>query len=272
VAAPADRRPQPIVIVVTIYDLGRGTDLATAPRLGPHAGAILPRVSTISGTTRLVGILGWPVEHSLSPGMHNAAFAALGLDWAYVPLPTPPEELEDALRGLVALGFAGANVTMPHKLEAARLCKAEIASVNTLVVRDGRLEASSTDAAVLAGLRAERPVVVGSGGAAAAFLDALPHARAFSRRGEWPPSVAEADLVVNATSERDDVLVELRPGQTLVDLPYPETATARAAREAGATVVSGLEVLLAQGAASFERWTGVPAPVEAMRAALGLPT
>ena len=98
----------------------------------------------------------------------------------------------------------------------------------------------------------------------------LSEARAFSRKGDWPPDVRDADLVVNATSERDEVLVELGPGQMLVDLPYPETATAAAAREAGAQVVSGLEVLVAQGAAAFELWTGVPAPVEVMRRALGI--
>ena len=74
--------------------------------------------------------------------------------------------------------------------------------------------------------------------------------------------------MVNATSERDEVIVVLGPGQTLVDLPYPETATAAAARRAGATVVCGLEVLVAQGAASFELWTGVAAPVDVMRHAL----
>ena len=66
------------------------------------------------------------------------------------------------------------------------------------------------------------------------------------------------------------MLAELGSGQTLVDLPYPETATARAAREQGAQVVDGFEVLVAQGAASFELWTGVPAPVEVMRRAVGL--
>lgn len=225
-------------------------------------------VIEISGTTRLVGIIGWPVTHSLSPRMHNAAFAALGLDWRYVPLPTPPKRLADAMRGLVALGYAGANVTSPHKLEAARLCGADAPSVNTLLVRDGRLEGHTTDTAILAGLPAERPVVIGGGGAAVAFLDALRHARHFARRGEWPPDATDADLVVNATPVRDDVLVTLEPGQTLVDLPYPETATARAARAAGARVVSGYDVLLAQGAASFELWTGRPAPFEVMRAAL----
>jgi len=202
--------------------------------------------------------------------MQNAAFAAGGLDWAYVPLPTPPERLEEAARGLAALGFVGANVTAPHKLAMAELCDADASSVNTLVVRDGRLTGYTTDAAILVGLPAHSPVVIGDGGSAAAFLEALPRARRFSRAGEWPPDASGADLVVNATSARDEVLVRLEPGQTLVDLPYPETATAVAARAAGATVVTGLEVLVAQGAASFELWTGVPAPVEAMRRALGL--
>jgi shikimate dehydrogenase len=228
-------------------------------------------MTEVSGTTRLVGLLGWPVEHSGSPRMQNAAFAALGLDWAYVPLPTAPESLAGAVRGVVALGFAGANVTTPHKLAVAALCETEAPSVNTLVVRDERVEGWSTDASILSELATERPVILGDGGAAVAFAYALPQAKRFARRTEWPPDVSHADLVVNATSARDEVLVELGPGQTLVDLPYPETATAEAARHAGATVIGGLDVLVAQGAASFELWTGVPAPIDAMRAAVGLP-
>ena len=226
----------------------------------------------ISGTTTLVGIIGRPLAHSLSPRMHDAAFAALGLDWAYVPLPTAPERLEEAVRGLMALGFAGANVTTPHKQAVTAHCETDAPSVNTLVVRDGWVEGWTTDAAIIHGLPAERPAVLGDGGTAAAFLQALPHARQFSRRSAWPPDVSGVDLVVNATSERDDVLAELGAGQTLVDLPYPETATAAAARASGARVVSGLEVLVAQGAASFELWTGVKAPIDVMRDALGLPT
>ena len=118
----------------------------------------------IRGTTTLVGLLGWPTSHSLSPPMQNAGFAALGLDWAYVPLPTPPESLGDAVRGLQALGFAGANVTIPHKQAVIPLCDEldEIAqaagSVNTLVFDGDRILGSSTDGdAVTAQVDAERP-------------------------------------------------------------------------------------------------------------------
>lgn len=225
-------------------------------------------MSEIRATTRLVGLLGWPVEHSLSPAMQNAAFAALHLDWAYVPLPTRPERLAAAVRGLVALGFVGANVTAPHKLEVTQFCETDAPSVNTLVVREDRVEGWTTDTAILAELAAENAVILGDGGSATAFAQALPDARRYSRGSDWPPDVEGADLVVNATSARDVVLVELGPGQTLVDLPYPETATAAAATRSGATVVGGLEVLVTQGAASFELWTGIAAPVQAMRKAV----
>jgi shikimate dehydrogenase len=224
----------------------------------------------IGAGTRLVALLGQPVAASLSPRMHNAAFAARGLDWVYVALDVAPADFETAVRGLAAAGFMGANVTAPHKPAAAALAETDEPSVNTLVFEDGVVRGFSTDAAILGGLPSERPVVIGDGGAARAFTAALPHARIYSRRGAWPPEAGDADLVVNATPVRDDVLVRLGPGQTLVDLPYPDTATAEAAREAGATVIGGLEVLVAQGAASFERWTGVPAPVEVMRRAVGL--
>lgn len=222
----------------------------------------------VAGSTRVVGLIGHPVAHSLSPRLHNAAFAALGLDWTYVSLDVPPERLADAVRGLAALGFAGANVTAPHKLAVAELVETDVPSVNTLLFADGRVRGTSTDAAILEGLVAERPVVLGDGGAATAFLEALPGARLFSRRSTWPPEVGDTDLVVNATPVRDEVLVELGPGQTLVDLPYPSTATAGAARTAGAQVLDGLDVLVAQGAASFRLWTGLEPPVDVMQAAV----
>ena len=215
-----------------------------------------------TSTATRVALLGHPVAHSLSPRMQNAAFAATGLDWEYVAVDVEPEGLEAAVRE-----FANANVTAPYKKDVARILGSELESVNVIAGGVGH----STDAAILAGLAAERPVIVGDGGAAAAFRAALPHARVFSRKTAWPPDVTDANLVIHATPVREEVLFELRRGQTLVDLPYPRTATAEAAEAAGATVLDGLEVLLAQGTASFELWTGLPAPVGVMRAALGLP-
>jgi shikimate dehydrogenase len=244
-------------------------------------------VIEIRGTTTLVGLLGWPTSHSLSPPMQNAAFAALGLDWAYVPLPTPPEALEDAVRGLVATGFAGANVTIPHKQAVLEHCDEvdEVArrggSVNTLVVEDGRVLGSSTDGAAVTGqieTGGRRALVLGAGGASRAVAAALAGAGAevavASRRDPaWPPSGDGFDVLVNATPVRDDVIVWPRPGQQVVDLAYnPDgspTALIVAAQAAGChPCVDGLDVLLAQGAASLERWTGLPAPLVAMRTAL----
>jgi shikimate dehydrogenase len=231
----------------------------------------------ITAQTRLVALLGHPVSHSLSPRMQNAAFAARGLDWSYVALDVPPERVEAAVRGLAALGFAGANVTAPHKLAVAALdiVETDAPSINILLFVDGWTEGWTSDAAITDGLSIERPVIIGDGGSATAFAHAFRRKRGldprlFARRGDWPPDVSDADVIVNATSERDDVLALLGAGQTLIDLPYPDSATARAARAAGATVVGGLEVLVAQGAASFRAWTGIPAPLEVMRAAVGL--
>jgi shikimate dehydrogenase len=243
-------------------------------------------MTRISGTTTLVGILGWPVSHSLSPAMHNAGFEALGLDWAYVPLPTSPEHLAGAVRGLVAAGFAGVNVTIPHKTAVIELCDEvdEVArhaeSVNTLVVRDWRVLGSSTDVVAIeravAGASG-RALVLGRGGSAKAAVEAL-RLRGLdvtvASRGDpvWPPDAAGYDVIVNGTPVKDEPMIEPAASQVLVDLPYnPDgttTAFAAAGRTAGARVVDGLEILLHQGAASFERWTGRGAPLDAMRAAL----
>jgi shikimate dehydrogenase len=240
----------------------------------------------VTGATRLVGLVGNPVSRSLSPRIQNAAFAARGLEWAYVALPVAEGDLGAAVAGLAALGFAGANVTAPHKRAVVSLCdtldapSARARSVNTLVLRDGRVEGGTTDAAVLSEVEAERAVVIGAGGAAAAFAAALEErgaeVRMFSRRGKWPPKAEGADLVVHATPVVDEVLVAPRSGHQVIDLAYrPEggpTALVAAARAAGCErVLDGLEVLVAQGAASFERWTGVPAPVDVMRAAARAP-
>jgi shikimate dehydrogenase len=220
----------------------------------------------------LVGLLGRPVADSLSPRMQNAAFAARALDWVYVAMEV--ERLEPAVAGLVALGFNGANVTTPHKQAAAKLCdEADGDAVNTLVIRVGRVFGFNTDRKIVEGIEAERVCLIGAGGAAAALLPALPgEVRAYSRKGEWPPDASEADLIVNATPVRDELLVEPRAGQTVVDLAYyadgRPTALVEAARAAGCEVIDGLEALVRQGAASFELWTGVEPPVDVMRAAV----
>ncbi len=230
-----------------------------------------------SGATRLVGLLGQPVAGSLSPRMQNAAFAARALDWAYVASEVAPEGLGDAVAGLGALGFVGANVTVPHKEAVVAFCdEADGDAVNTLVLRDGRVLGFNTDKEIVAGIEATRVCLIGAGGAAKALLPALSgDVRVFSRSGEWPPDASGRDLIVNATPVRDELLVEPRPEQAVVDLAYSAdgrpTALVVAAREAGCRlVVDGLEALVRQGAASFRLWTGVEPPVEAMRAALGL--
>ena len=264
----------------------------------------------LTGETRLVGLLGNPVSHSLSPRMQNAAFAARGLDWAYVPLPVKPEDLEAAVSGLAALGFAGANVTIPHKSAIVSFCDEldgvaeRAASVNTLVVRDGRVLGSSTDGlAVTDAVAAEgaRVLILGAGGAAVAVAVALldagaagvtvaardrgPRSRAGGataralpgKRGCGGGCVASPAGRRHAPRQRDAASrrapVEPLAGQAVVDLAYrtggDPTALVEAAREAGCDpVVDGREVLVRQGAASFERWTGVTAPVDVMRFAI----
>ena len=154
--------------------------------------------------------------------------------------------------------------------------------MNTLVFENGRVLGASTDGrAVTSQVEAagRRCLILGAGGAAAAVADALRDANArevrlASRRdAAWPPDGADFDVLVNATPLKDEVVVRPRPEQQVVDLAYGPggraTALVVAARAAGCeTVVDGLDVLLAQGAASFERWTGRPAPVDAMRRAL----
>ncbi len=142
----------------------------------------------INGKTQLTGIIGWPVSHSFSPALHNAAFADLGLNWAYVPLPVPPERVETAVRGLPALGFRGVNVTVPHKqavmpfLDDIEAGAKAIGAVNTIVVgEDGRLTGYNTDwsgfladlEALAVPVRGRDCLVLGAGGSARAVVYAL---------------------------------------------------------------------------------------------------
>jgi shikimate dehydrogenase len=222
--------------------------------------------------TQQVALLGHPVAASLSPRMQNAAFAARGLDWHYAAFDVL--DVVEAVRGLRALGFAGANVTVPHKQAVVEACdEVDGPAVNTLVFGDGRVVGHNTDRAILGGIDAQRACVIGDGGAARALAPALPaETRSYSRRGEWPPDATDCDLIVNATPVRDELLVVPQAGQTVVDLAYgaEETALVAAARAAGCTVIDGREALVRQGAASFELWTGLAAPIDVMREAVRL--
>lgn len=138
------------------------------------------KIMVIDGRTQLVGLVGYGMDYTLSPAIHNAAFRALGMNWVYLPLRVRPGEVEPALHGLLALDFRGANVTVPHKLEAARLADelrgeaAVLGAVNTLVVEGGRLLGYNTDPAGFLGLlreigaevRGKAVGVLGAGGAA----------------------------------------------------------------------------------------------------------
>src|SRR5919198_1625365 len=242
----------------------------------------------ITAATRLVALLGHPVSHSLSPRMQNAAFAARALDWIYIACDVEPDALPAAVAGLRALGFAGANVTIPHKGAVAELCdelddlSRRSGAVNTLVFRDGRIVGANTDGPAVASAvdgDGAHALVLGRGGAARAVAAALEEAGAASVRlasrsdPDWPPPAGDATILVNATPLRDAAPVAPHPDQQVVDLAYrPDgrpTALVAAARAAGcATVVDGLEILVRQGAAAFDLWTGVPAPIDVMRAAV----
>jgi shikimate dehydrogenase len=283
----------------------------------------------IDGKTQLVGLIGWPVEHSLSPAMHNAAFAELGLNWRYVPLPVRPGEVDEAVHGLAALGFAGANVTVPHKQAVvpaldglAEEAKA-LGAANTVVVQradDGtvKLRGHNTDApGFLRALRAggfepegRRAIVVGAGGGARAVVYGLLAAgadsvgvldvvaeRAETLAADLRDSVGQGELTVLPgttqalveQAEGVELLVNATPvgmwpeaGRsvwpdgvpvparlTVFDLVYnpEETKLLAQASEAGARVIGGLGMLVEQGAAAFELWTGREAPLGVMRAA-----
>lgn len=255
--------------------------------------------------TQRFGIFGNPVGHSLSPAMQEAAFRDLGMDGVYLPFRVPPERLRDSLAGARAAGFRGLNLTLPLKEAAFRLLRPtdvarEIRAVNTVDLRGNRGHNTDGEGALRALLRAgveprgRRVLLLGAGGAARAVAHTLarrgarlvvanrsrPRGRALAREigGEaippaaLAPEVSRADIVVNATSVgmEGGCLVRaswLHPGQTVFDLVYRprETELLRRARRRGARTVEGLEMLVEQGAASFEFWTGRRAPVAVMR-------
>lgn len=276
----------------------------------------------ISGSTRVFCVIGDPIEHSLSPIMHNAAFKHLKIDAVYVAFNVKGEWLECAVKGIRSLGIAGANVTMPHKTaiinyldeldEEAKF----VGAVNTVLNMDGKLVGFNTDG--VGALRALREsglelkgkkiLLIGAGGAGKAIAFQLAQEAEELRilNRDWKKAeqladkleerfckkilssslsrtilkewIRDVDVLINATSigmhpNEDQTPVErelLRPELTVMDIVYNpvETRLLREAKSAGAKVVYGTEMLIFQGAASFEIWWKQPAPVSVMREAV----
>ncbi len=273
---------------------------------------------------RLVGLIGYPVGHSRSPAMQQAAFDALGIPARYVLWETPPETLAERITSLRAPDVLGANVTIPHKTAVVPLLDALASgalqaggAVNTIVRgADGRLTGHNTDVTGVlrvldahgAGDARQSALVLGAGGAArAAWAAARERGMALRVAARHPSAAREAlsalelssaetipldapdelvkalaasSILINATSVgmgdplasplSAELLAHLPQSALVFDMVYApaETALLRAARARGLRVATGLEMLLEQGAAAFELWTGLPAPIDVMREAL----
>lgn len=273
------------------------------------------------GNTRVLGVFGHPIAHSLSPVMHNAAIRALNLDYVYVPFHVLPERLEDAVRGVRALEITGVNVTIPHKerviefLDDVSEHAARIRSVNTVINDDGRLRGETTDGlgflksaeAAWGGIVGCRVLILGAGGSAKAVAYTLAevgceivianrtHERAVELVGGLnavfgnaakavkvqadvlAEATREADLLVNTTSvgmhpDVDGIPIPpdlLRRGMMVYDLVYNplKTRLVCEAESRGARAVTGIGMLVYQGALSLKMWTGREAPIEVMEQA-----
>jgi len=273
----------------------------------------------ISGKTQVCGLIGDPVEHSMSPVMHNASYQKLGLDYIYLPFRVKKENLSRAISGMQALNIRGLNITIPHKaavlpfLNKVDALALKIGAVNTIVNDRGVLTGYNTDAEGFLNALHERrvsvdrkkAVIIGAGGAARAIAFALMdkgtnvyiHNRSqerakvlagelidtFNRRVEIFPlekdyllkSLKSVDLLINTTSvgmspEINDTPIPtelLKPGLVIFDVVYNPLRTRLLidGEAAGAMTISGIEMLVFQGAVAFEKFTGQKAPVALMK-------
>lgn len=282
-------------------------------------------MSHINAETRLLGLFGFPLQHSFSPLMHNAVLSTLEMNFAYLPLKVRPGKLRDAVAGFRAMNFVGANVTIPHKEEIMAFLdqltpEAEwVGAVNTLYWNaEKQLMGDNTDvegfrrslSTLDMDLEGRSVAIIGSGGAARAVAVALARLKVkeiviLARRMEmiqrlihdleprfpevlWSPH-SQATSIFNRELERVWLLVNASPvgmyphvneapvsrtqlsmlpqGAHVYDLVYnpPETALLKQARALGYHAHEGLDMLVYQGAAAFERWTGVFPPIQRMR-------
>ena len=273
----------------------------------------------ISGRTRICGIIGDPIEHSMSPVMHNAAFKNEGVDYVYLPFRVKKEELGKAIEGMRALNIRGLNITIPHKVTVIQFLDEldpladKIGAVNTIVNDDGVLTGYNTDATGFLQALLERGieprgksvVILGAGGASRAISFILAErgsslvilnrtwdkakvcadriAEIFQReatalklnRENLAAALSQADILINATSvgmspninETPVTSNLLKPSLVVFDIVYNpiKTRLQREAEAVSAKTISGLDMLVWQGALAFEKWTGLKAPVGVMR-------
>jgi shikimate dehydrogenase len=282
-------------------------------------------LSAPTAATRVAGVIGDPVGHSLSPVLHNAAFAEMGVDWVYVAFHVPAGQAAGAVEAMRTMDIAGLSVTMPHKADVAAAVDSlgpvagRLGVANTVswsrATSDAFLVGESTDGAGFIDALGDdgfdpsgrRCLVLGAGGAARAVTLALAEAGAAAvavagrraaptaecallageggravdagERTALQEAASDADLIVNATpvgmggeTELPFALEpdSLRSGHFVADLIYTPATTPllSAARRAGATATNGLGMLIHQAGRQVELWTGRPAPVEAMSAAV----
>ncbi len=275
--------------------------------------------NSISGKTTICGLIGDPVEHTMSPAMHNAAFKKLGLDYVYLAFRVKATELDKAIAGMRTLNMRGLNVTIPHKVAVMKLLDKldpmaeKIGAVNTIVNDDGILTGYNTDATGFLQplletgieLNNKNVAILGAGGTSRGISFILAERgakltilnRQLERAKELASRVSQTsgnkvtaseltkenlsqilkktDILVNATSvgmspKSDETPVPadlLRPGMLVYDIVYNpvKTRLLQEAEAAGAETISGLDMLVWQGALAFERWTGQKAPVKLMK-------
>jgi shikimate dehydrogenase len=261
--------------------------------------------------TKSVGLIGWPVAHSRSPAMHNAAFAALGLDWRYSLLPAPLDQLPAVVARIRSGELQGANVTIPHKqavmsfLDEIDPAAQAAGAVNTIVKQAERLVGFNTDtlgfkrALLETGMAVnDQPcAVLGAGGSARAVVQVLREmdahitvyardvdkARALHTDCRSLGALAEIDpatqLIVNTTPVGLAPNVDASPWPAALPFPPqalifdllnnpPRTRLMQQAEQAGRRAVNGWNMLVYQGAAAFEKWTGLTPPIAVMKQAL----
>jgi shikimate dehydrogenase len=252
---------------------------------------------SISGASNVYGVIGDPIDHSLSPAIQNTAFRVSRIDAIYVPFSVRKHYLKQAINGLRALGVKGFNVTAPHKIDVIQhLDKLEpsaeeIGSVNTVLSRNGILCGHNTDG--LGALKtleeAEAPLngrcllLIGAGGAAQAIAHSLASRvgairivnRTLARAKQLEHRLLKKyEIDIETGSDSDLALRQdwFHPNQFVLDIVYKpvETRLLKVARTAGATTIGGLNMLVHQGACSFELWTSRKAPIDAMRNAIQL--